>query len=175
MARSTTPTPASPSVCRRVRLSSGAGARSPPPPTRQPNGGGLLPSAFRVALPHATAAVVSSSRGGGGLGARSRRRECACSPTTHPGSFRCALHRGAASPSRPSVAAACGGLREDARRSAMANSLVRIAAVEGGDHVRRAVAALIRPSSHHQRRRAAFRPRPSRLSAMSAAAAASSP
>nr|BAD19900.1 hypothetical protein [Oryza sativa Japonica Group]BAD26004.1 hypothetical protein [Oryza sativa Japonica Group] len=50
----------------------------------------------------------------------------------------------------------------------------RIAAVEGGDHICRAVAALIRPSSHHQRRRAAFRPHPSHLSAMSVAAAASS-
>ncbi|EEC75489.1 hypothetical protein OsI_12085 [Oryza sativa Indica Group] len=78
--------------------------------------------------------------------------------------------RSAASPERPS-AVACGGLHEDARRSAMANSLGRIAAVEGVDHVRRAVAALIRPSSHHQRRRAAFRPRPSHLFAMSAAAA----
>ncbi|EAZ41642.1 hypothetical protein OsJ_26176 [Oryza sativa Japonica Group] len=175
MARSTTPTPASPSVCRRVRLSSGAGARSPPPPTRQPNGGGLLPSAFRVALPHATAAVVSSSRGGGGLGARSKRKECAWLPNKDPGSFPCALDRGPASPLRPPVRPRAAGCGEDARRSAMANSLVRIAAVEGGDHVRRAVAALIRPSSHHQRRRAAFRPRPSRLSAMSAAAAASSP
>uniref|UniRef100_A0A0E0GNR7 Uncharacterized protein n=1 Tax=Oryza nivara TaxID=4536 RepID=A0A0E0GNR7_ORYNI len=78
-----------------------------------------------------------------------------------------------ASPSRPSTSA-CGELHEDTRRSAMANSLGRIVAVEGGDHVCRVVAALIRPSSHHQRRRAAFLPRPSHLSAMSVAAAASS-
>jgi hypothetical protein len=49
----------------------------------------------------------------------------------------------------------------------MTNSLVRISAVEGGDHIRRALASLVRPSSHHQRRRAAFRALPSRLSAMS--------
>ncbi|KAI4379367.1 hypothetical protein MLD38_005678 [Melastoma candidum] len=57
--------------------------------------------------------------------------------------------------------------RLHARRSAMTNSLVRICGVEGGDLVKRALAALIRPSSHQQRRRAAFQPRPSRLSVMS--------
>ncbi|RWV85066.1 hypothetical protein GW17_00053172 [Ensete ventricosum] len=45
----------------------------------------------------------------------------------------------------------------------MTNSLVRIGTVEG-EWVKRALASLIRPSSHHQRRRADFRPRPSRLS-----------
>jgi len=50
----------------------------------------------------------------------------------------------------------------------MANSLVRIGTVEG-DLVKRALAALIRPSSHSQRRRASFEPRPSRLSVMSKA------
>ncbi|URE25204.1 Serine-rich [Musa troglodytarum] len=79
---------------------------------------------------------------------------CMCSPTTHPGSFRCRLHKG------------IGAL--NARPSAMTNSLVRIGAVEG-EWVRRSLAALIRPSSHQQRRRAAFEPRPSRLSVMSKA------
>lgn len=50
----------------------------------------------------------------------------------------------------------------------MTNSLVRIGTVEG-DLVKRALAALIRPSSHQQRRRAGFEPRPSRLSVMSKA------
>ncbi|KAL5223173.1 hypothetical protein ABZP36_027886 [Zizania latifolia] len=163
MARSTTPParrPAS-SACG-VRFAAGAGQLS------------SLPSVARLALP--SAAVVS--RGGR---APAPRRECACSPTTHPGSFRCALHRRSASSpapgARPSAfaAAAASVLHDDARRSAMVNSFVRIAAVEGGDHVRRALAALIRPSSHHQRRRAAFRPRPSRLSSMFSAAAAADP
>jgi len=57
----------------------------------------------------------------------------------------------------------------------MANPLVRIAAVEGGDQIRRALASLVRPppssQQQQQRRRAgAFRPRPSRLSAASSAA-----
>ncbi|KAE8657908.1 exosome complex component RRP42 [Hibiscus syriacus] len=94
------------------------------------------------------------------------KRSCMCSPTTHPGSFRCSLHKSfknshAASSYAPSN-------RLNARRSAMTNSLVRIGGVEG-DLVKRALSALIRPSSHQQRRRAAFQPRPSRLSVMSKA------
>lgn len=54
------------------------------------------------------------------------------------------------------------------RRSAMKNSLVRIGGVEG-ELVKRALTALIRPSSHQLRRRAAFEPKPSRLSIMSKA------
>ncbi|CAA0829356.1 serine-rich protein-related [Striga hermonthica] len=99
-----------------------------------------------------------------------QRRTCLCSPTTHPGSFRCALHKN-------SFGGVVGGRNGSApysphrlnmRRSAMTNSLVRIGTVEG-DLVKRALAALIRPSSHQQRRRADFRPRQSRLSVMSKA------
>ncbi|XP_074588914.1 uncharacterized protein LOC141844819 [Curcuma longa] len=97
------------------------------------------------------------------------RRTCMCSPTTHPGSFRCSLHKGLRlSHHRSSASAAAASNRLNARRSAMTNSLVRIGAVEG-EWVRRALAALIRPSSHQQRRREDFRPRPTRLSVMSTA------
>ncbi|CAD5164639.1 unnamed protein product [Musa acuminata subsp. malaccensis] len=92
-------------------------------------------------------------------------RTCLCSPTTHPGSFRCSLHKGLSSRSA-AVSAPSNCL--NARRSAMTNSLVRIGTVEG-DWVKRALAALIRPSSHQQRRRVDFQPRPSRLSRMSKA------
>ncbi|CAK9158754.1 unnamed protein product, partial [Ilex paraguariensis] len=99
-----------------------------------------------------------------------QKKTCACSPTMHPGSFRCSFHRNANNrqnhSSNPVSYHSTGGL--DARRSAMTNSLVRIATVEG-DLVKRALAALIRPSSHHQRRRADFRPRPSRLYIMAKA------
>ncbi|GAB2300269.1 hypothetical protein Dimus_034304 [Dionaea muscipula] len=101
-------------------------------------------------------------------GATGQKRTCMCSPTTHPGSFRCSLHKNfGGSPSRQS-AAPYRSNRLNARRSAMTNSLVRICTVEG-DLVKRALAALIRPSSHQQKRRAAFQPRPSRLSLMSKA------
>ncbi|KAL7150931.1 hypothetical protein ABFS83_05G146600 [Erythranthe nasuta] len=97
------------------------------------------------------------------------KRTCMCSPTNHPGSFRCALHknsstrRGSSDHSIP-----YSPNRLNMRRSAMTNSLVRIGTVEG-DLMKRALAALIRPSSHQQRRRAGFQSQPSRLSVMSKA------
>ncbi|XP_050380768.1 uncharacterized protein LOC126798000 [Argentina anserina] len=96
------------------------------------------------------------------------KRTCMCSPTSHPGSFRCSLHKNTnfGSSSRSASAVPYSQNRLNARRSAMTNSLVRIGGVEG-EIVKRALAALIRPSSHSQRRRADFRPRPSRLSTMS--------
>ncbi|KAJ9141063.1 hypothetical protein P3X46_031643 [Hevea brasiliensis] len=97
---------------------------------------------------------------------RTTKRTCMCSPTTHPGSFRCSLHKNMNnSHSAPNCSP---NTRLNARRSAMTNSLVRICGVEG-DLVKRALSALIRPSSHQQRRRAAFQSRPSRLSVMSKA------
>ncbi|KAL5697801.1 hypothetical protein ACHQM5_028915 [Ranunculus cassubicifolius] len=94
-----------------------------------------------------------------------QKKTCMCSPTNHPGSFRCSLHKNI---NNNNQAASYTSNRLNARRSAMANSLVRIGTVEG-DLVKRALAALIRPSSHSQRRRAAFQPRLSRLSIMSKA------
>uniref|UniRef100_A0A2P2KL65 Uncharacterized protein MANES_06G043600 n=1 Tax=Rhizophora mucronata TaxID=61149 RepID=A0A2P2KL65_RHIMU len=93
------------------------------------------------------------------------KRTCMCSPTTHPGSFRCSLHKGFNNSQSVNYSP---NNRLNARRSAMTNSLVRICGVEG-DLVKRALSALIRPSSHQQRRRADFQPRPSRLSVMSRA------
>ncbi|XP_010927347.1 uncharacterized protein [Elaeis guineensis] len=98
-----------------------------------------------------------------------QRRTCMCSPTNHPGSFRCSLHKGLhLHPHHQNHASFSPSNRLNARRSAMTNSLVRIGTVEG-EWVKRALTALIRPSSHQQRRRAAFQPRRSRLSVMSKA------
>ncbi|XP_004508409.1 uncharacterized protein [Cicer arietinum] len=108
---------------------------------------------------------VTPRTGGKKQSSSQQKRTCMCSPTTHPGSFRCSLHKGFGS--RASTTPYSQN-RLNARRSAMTNSLVRIRGVEG-DLVKRALAALIRPSSHQQRRRGDFRPRPSRLSVMSKA------
>ncbi|MBA0733596.1 hypothetical protein Gogos_017593 [Gossypium gossypioides] len=103
-----------------------------------------------------------------------RNRTCLCSPMTHPGSFRCSLHKGLPlsrkheNNRQPVTASFLPGSPLNLRRSAMKNSFVRIGGVEG-ELVKRALTALIRPSSHQQRRRAAFEPRPSRLSIMSKA------
>ncbi|GAB4854621.1 hypothetical protein Ancab_023204 [Ancistrocladus abbreviatus] len=96
------------------------------------------------------------------------KKTCMCSPTTHPGSFRCSYHRSLSNGSSNTQSISCSPSRLNLRRSAMTNSLVRIGTVEG-DWVKRALTALIRPSSHQQRRRADFQPRPSRLSIMSKA------
>ncbi|XP_057524346.1 uncharacterized protein LOC130804056 [Amaranthus tricolor] len=95
------------------------------------------------------------------------KKTCMCSPTNHPGSFRCSIHRnGRANNRNNSQSISCSPSRLNLRRSAMTNSLVRIGTVEG-DWVKRALTALIRPSSHQQRRRFDFQHRPSRLSIMS--------
>ncbi|KAG2713414.1 hypothetical protein I3760_04G175700 [Carya illinoinensis] len=121
----------------------------------------------RSISPSRSISVSPSGSGGGSnqiVKRQGQKRTCMCSPTTHPGSFRCSLHKGYGSQS----AATYSPNRLNARRSAMTNSLVRIGGVEG-DLMKRALSALIRPSSHQQRRRADFRPRPSRLSVMSKA------
>ncbi|KAL2500566.1 serine-rich protein-related [Forsythia ovata] len=97
-----------------------------------------------------------------------QKRTCMCSPTNHPGSFRCSLHKGFGNQNSAPAQTASSHMRLNMRRSAMTNSLVRIGTVEG-DLVKRALAALIRPSSHQQRRRAGFQTCKSRLSVMSKA------
>ncbi|XP_058181042.1 cell wall integrity and stress response component 1-like [Rhododendron vialii] len=110
---------------------------------------------------------MTSSSSSAAAGSHNRKKQtCMCSPTTHPGSFRCSLHKNVNSHHHST--APYPSNRLNARRSAMTNSLVRIGTVEG-DLVKRALAALIRPSSHQQRRRVGFQPRRSRLSVMSKA------
>ncbi|GLJ26319.1 hypothetical protein SUGI_0506240 [Cryptomeria japonica] len=84
------------------------------------------------------------------------RKMCLCSPSNHPGAFRCNLHRNCPSSASPNS-------QLQMRRSAMKNSLVRIGSVEGGEWMKKVLSALIRPSSHQIRRRTSFRPQPSRL------------
>ncbi|KAJ8751739.1 hypothetical protein K2173_025915 [Erythroxylum novogranatense] len=91
-----------------------------------------------------------------------RRRACVRQP--HPGSFRCSLHKKVRSHGRI-IHDSYTPHRLNMRRSAMTNSLVRIGGVEG-EWVKRALTALIRPSSHQLRRRGDFQSRPSRLSIM---------
>lgn len=97
-----------------------------------------------------------------------QKKTCMCSPTTHPGSFRCSLHKNTNNRSNQSSSYNRSRHQLHMLRSAMTNSLVRIGTVEG-DLVKRALTALIRPSSHQLRRRGDFKPRPSRLSVMSKA------
>ncbi|XP_078157924.1 uncharacterized protein LOC144553574 [Carex rostrata] len=131
------------------------------------------PTRINIAGPTSSPSVriaLANHHGAKSASTTTPRRTCMCAPTTHPGSFRCKLHKGIqnANPSSGRSNSAVSN-RLNARRSAMSNSLVRIGSVEGGDWVKRALAALIRPSSHQQRRRTNFQQRPSRLSAMAVA------
>ncbi|KAI3437205.1 uncharacterized protein J3R85_005640 [Psidium guajava] len=126
----------------------------------------------RPTSPGRSISVRNQSNGGSGGGRTAsvpnQKKTCMCSPTTHPGSFRCSLHKNSRSNAQHQSAPYNSSRSLNFRRSAMTNSLVRIGGVEG-DLVKRALAALIRPSSHQVRRRADFKPRPSRLSSMSRA------
>ncbi|OIV98288.1 hypothetical protein TanjilG_16615 [Lupinus angustifolius] len=153
---------------------SGRFFNSRPPPSSYSSAGSVIPSA-RFTLdwcsisPNRSISVNTSAGSGQVVRRQSNRhqkRTCMCSPTTHPGSFRCSLHKNFGSHSTAAVRYSPNWL--NARRSAMTNSLVRIRGVEG-EYVKRALAALIRPSSHNQRRRCDFRPRRSRLCFMSKA------
>ncbi|XP_048533880.1 zinc finger CCCH domain-containing protein 18-like [Triticum urartu] len=105
---------------------------------------------------------------------RSRRSSCMCSPTNHPGSFRCSLHkerkqaapagssnssRPASPPSPPSTSKSTGG------------ALAWLVPMGSGHWARRALAPspAAQQSLQHRRRAGGFRPRPSRLSAVSTA------
>ncbi|KAF7091773.1 hypothetical protein CFC21_094329 [Triticum aestivum] len=101
------------------------------------------------------------------------RRSCMCSPTNHPGSFRCSLHkerkqaapagsgtsRPASPPSPPSTSKSTGG------------ALARLVPMGSGHWARRALAPppAAQQSLQHRRRAGGFRPRSSRLSAVSMA------
>ncbi|AQK55768.1 serine-rich protein [Zea mays] len=135
--------------------------------TRRPSGPVLSAAHYRYASPtrvslsgagqSVSVSVSSSSRG---------RRTCMCSPTSHPGSFRCSLHKERATKPPPPPLTTTSRLCAAGRR--MGSALVRIGAVEGGQCARRALAAT---TAQHRRRvgAGAGRPRPSRLSAVSVA------
>ncbi|XP_073034857.1 uncharacterized protein [Primulina eburnea] len=154
-----------------ARKSSGPAHRSTPPPSNRPFSS-RTPS-FRSTSPAVSFSLdrpVTPNRRISVSPPVVQKRTCMCSPTNHPGSFRCSLHKAGFSGNNVTrsskTASYASSTRLSMRLSAMTNSLVRIGTVEG-DLVRRALAALIRPSSHQQRRRNQFKPCASRLSRMS--------
>ncbi|XP_047078328.1 uncharacterized protein LOC124688733 [Lolium rigidum] len=134
----------------RVKLSAGSGLRSP----------GKFVS---VSSPKASSAAAKS------------RQSCMCSPTNHPGSFRCSKHKerkhdAPAGHSKLAVPSLFSGVSSGAcsmGAKPTGSALVRVGgAMESGTWARRALAPS--PQSQHRRRAAGgFRPRPSRLSAVS--------
>ncbi|KAE9588001.1 hypothetical protein Lal_00003003 [Lupinus albus] len=117
------------------------------------------------------ASVTSSSSS-----SSSQKMSCMCSPTTHPGSFRCAYHKRIME-QQQSKTASSSSLRNSSSgtssrlnliRTAMKNSLVKIGGVES-EILRRPLTTVISSSSHQLRRRETFQPRLTRLSVMSKA------
>ncbi|KAJ4824024.1 hypothetical protein Tsubulata_008822 [Turnera subulata] len=105
------------------------------------------------------------------------KRTCSCSPTNHPGSFRCGFHRSSA-PQTPKKSSKenvspMSSVRPalDLRKLAMTNSAARLvggSAAGGAELVKKAYSSLmISPSLRHLRRRANFQPRHSCLSVVS--------
>ncbi|CAI9283641.1 unnamed protein product [Lactuca saligna] len=80
----------------------------------------------------------------------SSRRTCLCSPTNHPGSFRCARHRS----SSPKVG-----------RKLIAEQLNRLD-IKKTNLVKEFLLKIIKPSSHDIQRRKNFEPKPSRFSVL---------
>ncbi|EXC24667.1 hypothetical protein L484_008438 [Morus notabilis] len=91
------------------------------------------------------------------------KKTCMCAPTTHPGSFRCYLHKNSPRGGRRQQTSLfdSNSIRFCLTRSAMANSPITIGLVEGELMKRSLLVALIRPSSNQLQRRDTFRPRPS--------------
>ncbi|KAK8660952.1 hypothetical protein V6N13_051857 [Hibiscus sabdariffa] len=83
----------------------------------------------------------------------SQPRRCLCAPTSHPGSFRCSLHRDfTTSPAR--IKAVHVSPTPNHRQSAMLTKAKSVKAF---------LFQIIKPSSHDMQRRRSFQPKPSRF------------
>ncbi|ESQ42058.1 hypothetical protein EUTSA_v10015868mg [Eutrema salsugineum] len=107
----------------------------------------------------------------------SQKIKCLCSPTTHPGSFRCSFHRrlenekngtlGSSSAKRNTCGNTTRNSALNLRKAALVNSLAKIGSVEAERFRKSLAATMVKPnSSLHTRRRNEFRPRPSRFYAL---------
>ncbi|CAN4113109.1 unnamed protein product [Withania somnifera] len=76
------------------------------------------------------------------------KRICYCSPTTHPGSFRCKFHR--------------NGQKSYSRRSST-SSYWELAKIAKANSLKAFLLQIIKPSSHDLQRRRNFQPKPSRF------------
>ncbi|XVF47984.1 hypothetical protein PTKIN_Ptkin03bG0154000 [Pterospermum kingtungense] len=83
--------------------------------------------------------------------AKSQTRTCLCSPTTHPGSFRCSLHRNFNNPA---------GRKRLVRVSP---SHWELSVLAKANSIKAFLLQIIKPSSHDMQRRRNFQPKPSRF------------
>ncbi|KAF8092202.1 hypothetical protein N665_0422s0031 [Sinapis alba] len=91
-----------------------------------------------------------------------QKRRCSCSPTTHPGSFRCGFHRRLENEKiKASSTKSDSGLYM--RKLALVNSLARIGSVAAERFRKYLTESMVKPSRLVIRRRFEFRPRLSRF------------
>ncbi|TMW81995.1 hypothetical protein EJD97_007139 [Solanum chilense] len=80
---------------------------------------------------------------------QSPKRICYCSPTTHPGSFRCKFHK--------------NGQKSSYSRRSSSSSYWELAKIAKAKSLKVLLLQIIKPSSHDLQRRRNFQPKPSRF------------
>ncbi|GMI91897.1 hypothetical protein like AT5G11090 [Hibiscus trionum] len=89
------------------------------------------------------------------------KRACLCSPTNHPGSFRCSLHRSSGKVSSKSMTASAPQ-KEDRSKAAMQLMM----SSSKSSLIKAFLMQIIRPSRQGLQRRRNFHPKPSRFSSL---------
>uniref|UniRef100_A0ACD5YUW2 Uncharacterized protein n=1 Tax=Avena sativa TaxID=4498 RepID=A0ACD5YUW2_AVESA len=144
-------------------MSTAAATRPSGPVLPIPNFGSGSPSRVKLAAARSPAKSVSYSSPPASPTAAKTRRSCMCSPTNHPGSFRCSLHK------EDKHVPAPGGHSKPVSSPPPAVFLTGAGARDGVGSRVLARRALARSRQSPQRRFVAaggsFRARPSRLSA----------
>ncbi|XVF24719.1 hypothetical protein REPUB_Repub13aG0151500 [Reevesia pubescens] len=94
----------------------------------------------------------------------SSTRTCLCSPTKHPGSFRCSLHRSLGKVSSKSVAPHhhVNRQREESKAAMMMTTSSSSSSTKTS-LIKAFLMQIIKPSSHDLQRRRNFHPKPTRF------------
>lgn len=97
----------------------------------------------------------------------SSKRTCLCSPTDHPGSFRCSLHRNSGELSSKSAAVVTAHVNRQREKSkaAMMMMMKRTTTTSSSktNLIKAFLKQIINPSSHDLQRRRNFHPKPTRF------------
>ncbi|KAG8656218.1 hypothetical protein MANES_04G107300v8 [Manihot esculenta] len=97
----------------------------------------------------------------------STRRTCLCSPTTHPGSFKCSPHRNSRGIYANSTAhinrMEPSSLSKTATTTASSKSKNMVMMASKANVIKAFLMQIIKPSSHDLQRRRNFKPKPTRF------------
>ncbi|XVF86376.1 hypothetical protein PTKIN_Ptkin18bG0034900 [Pterospermum kingtungense] len=97
----------------------------------------------------------------------SSKRTCLCSPTDHPGSFRCSLHRSLGKHSTSSKSAAshshANNKQREESKAAVMMMMTTTTSSPKTSLIKAFLKQIISPSSHDLQRRRNFHPKPTRF------------